>query len=491
GVLDRNVPELTLSVAHAYRELGLVRRSREVATALYESLRSDSNPQDQLQASQVAFFLTRLARNLEEEEQWLERSPQDSPAVQIELTRSRGQRALGERRLREADGLFAEVVRRLEEQGTADAAIVNNAALARVQRFECTGEVAHVDAAIAGLEHAVRLAPDNSLTLSNLAEILTFRARLRVLDRELHAASLRLDASAAKDLVDAISGDEGERLRAALRQDPAWRRAQEVTRQEQALAPRRTIGYGRAWSFIEGDDLEGLRALVARARAAAPLDTSDFVAERERYERGDSSERLLSDLAAERTDGESKLAEARRARHAPTLAAALFLLARSTIDHASYTTDLAGTRRAVQLLREARETWPALAARRTHAAALLQVALFEALPGAPALAQRWRQEQRRHSLHVFLLNAARADASAGERLRARPELAEAARLRLELEPAHLGIDDVILAELTGDRELAERAGGVRSGERTRLELELREALWPLPDYAVHRTLLSD
>ncbi|MBZ0120134.1 MAG: hypothetical protein K8H88_24305, partial [Sandaracinaceae bacterium] len=263
GVLDRNDPELTLSVAHAYRELGLVARSREVATALYESLRSGSNPQDRLQASQVAFFLTRLARNLEEEEQWLERSPQDSPAVQIELTRSRGQRALGERRLREADGLFAEVVRRLEEQGTADAAIVNNAALARVQRFECTGEVAHVDAAIAGLEHAVRLAPDNSLTLSNLAEILTFRARLRVLDRALHTASLQLDASGAEDLVDAISGDEGERLRAALRQDPAWRRAQEVTRQEQALAPRRTIGYGRAWSFIEGDDLEGLRALVA------------------------------------------------------------------------------------------------------------------------------------------------------------------------------------------------------------------------------------
>lgn len=491
ALLDRADPVTSLSVAHVYRELGLVRRAREIAEGVYHQTESATGEMAAIRGN-AAVMLSVLAMQPEDEELWLTRAPQDDPEVRIRLVAARAERAMREGNLREADRLLAEVVQHYEEQGEGDAAAANNGALAHQRRYQCTGDAAELERALTQLEQSLRLTPDNAIVLGNVAEMTLHRGEVRVLDHWVRAHVLRLSPAYAEALVSALrEGSVAAELATALREDASLRRSRELTRQEQVLAPQSTRPWMRAWQWAasENDEAE-VAALLSRVRAVEGLDTSSYEEARERAEDPEQEARSRAELDAAVTDAERVLEAAERTRHAPTTAAARFVLGNLLVARSLDRASIDDARRGVTLAREARAAWDGIGSSQLSVA-LTAVVLLETMEQSPALRAVFDERGRDLPAALALREAVGRDPSLSATLRARPELTEAAQLRADTPASELGLEDIALAELADHAGLRTAAAACRTRPVIRDSLELRALLFPSdPVVSARRSLLD-
>lgn len=492
GVLAQDDPATSLAVAHVYRELGIVRRAREVAEAIYRSTEGGAGETAPVRAA-AAMLMSLLSPRLEDEELWLGRAAQDSPEVRIRLVSVRARRAMREGDLREADRLLSEVVRHYDGLAEADGAAANNGAIAHEERYLCTGDARELERAVTLLERSLRLTPDNAVVLGNVAEMTSHRGEVRVLDRWVRTQVLRPSPTDARALVSVLrDGPLGAEVAAATREDAGVRRSRELTRQEQVLAPQSTRPWVRAWRWASEDDDEAeLASLLSRLRAVDGLDTSSYEDAREREDDPEERARAGAELDAAVTNAERVLEAAERGRHAPTTAAARLVLANLLLGRAVERAGADDARRAVSLLREARTEWGAIGGS-PLSGALATVALLEAMEGAPALRAVFDERGRHLSSILVMREAVSRDPSLAATLRARPELTEAAGERAGAPAIALGLEDIALAELADHAGLRAATAPVRARRAVRDSLELRALLYPGdPTVEARRALLAD
>ncbi|MBN8616929.1 MAG: hypothetical protein J0L92_40475, partial [Deltaproteobacteria bacterium] len=281
-VLAMGQPALDLEAAYTYRDLGLQRQATEIAQRLYDAGVAP-------QAQTAAMLMSLLASTLEDEELWLSRADQSNEFVQINLLQARARRTARDGDLRQADRLFGQVADRFLALSSHDQAALNNAAIAFEQRYECSGNAAHLARAVELMEQALRRAPESGITAANLAEILAYAGHVAVLDGFVHTRDLRLDASSAAELVDwLLSGSQRDAVMAALREEPRLRRALEISRQAQVLSPQRTHAYQAELDAAERlDDAAALATLAERVARVSNLETASAAADADRWARGE------------------------------------------------------------------------------------------------------------------------------------------------------------------------------------------------------------
>ncbi|AKF06753.1 hypothetical protein [Sandaracinus amylolyticus] len=467
SVLASGDEDLALQVARAYRELGLEPRAREVATGVYER-------GQQPQAGRAAMLLSILADRIEDTETWLARAPQDTPEVRTRLTDVRGQRALRERRYDDADRLFAEVARDWDRAGDRDMPALNNAAVALGARYEATADPSHLDAALDRLERAVRLAPDQSITISNLADAHRFRGTLRVLSRWLDGRALRLDRSQADALLGIMTaGAHRAEVIAALRDDPGIRRAIELTHQEQVLAPRRAGAWERELALLRRcGDPSALVDLEARIARVGELEVNE---QRAAWERGEWDAEILVHAERALADADDRLARARRGRDPRAVAALLTIRGNALLERATVRAESrdADVDLAIAAYREAAAAWPELGA----SSMLAQAHVTRALLRDASLRVRWEAERRRFSV-VAILHHASNDPAQAAQVRASSDVRDAVAALSALDPVVLRVDELWIAESAADAAMIARLAPVRAREDLRAAYAIDRRLDP-------------
>ena len=486
AVLARHEPELDLAVARAYRELGMMRRAREVATSVFERGESPA-------LEQAALMLATMADSLDDEQRWLERVPAEHPGVAARLLHLRARRMLQEGRLEEADRSLALVAAEYERDASIDPAAANNAALVYQQRYLCTGDPAHLRRALLGLDNALRLLPDSSLTLGNAAVMLRYDSNLRVLDRWVRTGTLRMEERQAAALVDSVaSGPLRDEVIASLLRDASAHRSLELTRQEQVLAPRRAWAYEQERERLSlVDDSDGLAALLGRIERAGDLDTTREDDLRVRWQQRSDEAQARRDASAAVDRATAILTGTRRSRHDPTIAAALLLLAQALMDRVDLGGGAGDARSAVEALREGQRLWPELGCERALAWALVTVAVREIMEEAGGLRDRWTDEGRVYRIDLFLHRATSGDGGAALLgvLRRRPEMQEGASLLSMAAAREPNLGDWLLGTIAGDPQLASLAEPARSRADKRLSQQIRARLAPGDADALERLAL--
>jgi hypothetical protein len=455
AILDRRQPELTLQVADAYRELGITARAREITEALY------SGSADQDWKWRAAFSRAHLALDLRDEELWLGRSDPRSPEVKRLLLEAKAGRLLADGKRVEADRAYAQVAAILDRDAAHNAVAANNAAIAWLGRHAATGELAHLRQAVGRLESAARLAPDSALLLGNLRDALARLGELTVLERWIRTRTLLVGGGETHTLLELLAaGSLRPDVLRAIGADPSFRRALDVARQEQVLAPQKAESYDlELWWPRRSADVAGLGALAARLERVPAIDGGDREEVRKRWRSGKMDAERRADAEKSLARARERLAGAETAGHAPTVAAAQLLLADSLDDMTYFSPRDELFREAVEASRTARRLWPEAGLEAGLARSLERLAVWSALPSSPALKKAWDEERRRLPLYLILHRALAGPGSAEVRgaLRGRPEIRETAEL-LRVSAARLpGIEEWVFARVTGDATLEELA----------------------------------
>ena len=477
GILQKKEPSLSLGVGHAYRELGLEPKARQVVEAVYNDT---SVEQDKRYIA--ASIRATLSTSHEDREKWLGLADPNSPYVKTQLLQVKGVRAVVQGQFAEADRAFAEEVAFHEKDAARDASAANNAAVAYTGRYQATGDVAHLRAAVKGFETAVRLDGDSAIVVGHLADALDQLAIVTVLDRWVDTRALRPDRSDARELASAmLEGPLRAEILSALEKDPNQRRALSVSRTEQILAPHKASAYRREldWLSLRADG-KGLGELSARLQALPPFDAQNAAAERAAWLSGAQDAELDSSTKREAAAWRSRIPELETSRKAPTAAAAWFRLGdllwlRTMVDSSAENLDAMA-----KAYRRAHELWPEGIPARSFSAGLTAVAIGKARALSPALAKAWETERRQFS-SLLLAYRASLGSDAEEvlaALRKQPELAEAAMLRRGKLDGRPALADWILARLAGDAELEKEAEKVFDGDVARLRAEIDARMYP-------------
>jgi hypothetical protein len=411
----------------------------------------------------------------DDEEAWLRKADQGRPSVRRNLDEVQARRLLREGKRREADAIYAKIAAEWDQEVGRDAAAPNNAAVALQARYMCTGNPQHLAAALSRLERARALVPDSSVVVGNLAGVAAHLAYVRVLATWFDLAVLTPDDSKALGLVQLLAaGPERAALARALRAEPALRRALELTRQVQVLAPQRAGSYTDELAIDALLDdrvgLERLRERLLRIEVAPDEGLQRWLA-------GDNDEVVLESLQDSAAWDDRVIADARRRGHPRTLAAALALRAETAGRISVLGEHLPSIERQVELLREAVALAPLEGMRARLGSALVVLAFARVAAASKALTDSWRRDRRQLGV-LMMVDAllAGGDAGALAALRQRPELTEAApMLAAELAQAP-DVKHWVFARLVGDADLEKRAADALAAPSKQLHAEIAALL---------------
>ncbi len=473
SLLDDDPLEVQLAVASTYRELGLVARAREVAEHVYETAEP---PLTHAAAQLIAV----MATDRDEVRTWLGRCDQSQASVRWRLLELEASDLVEKGDYAGADAKLAEVAAGWGEQSKHDSTAANNAALAVLSRYECTGEIARLREAVELLERSRSLAPDNALVVGNLGSSIELLASVELLELSLHPERLRLSHAEVQDLLIALlHGPEHARLRKAMSTSQSLRRALDMIQQEQVLAPKSASPYGRLlrWHSRRAD--ERALAQLARTVESVKVDLTDETAARAAAIAGSMDATALEDLEHQLTNYEALEGAVQRHGHRPTHAALLWLKADALQGLAVLRKDEPSARRAVEAFAAAHAQWDGLDTT-AHASALLHLAMLEATKDSATRddMDALRRQLGPEGLMAWLLRDGGATLTA---LRARPELAEAIALRRGVDAARLDVFDWLLAQLGSDAELLTASTTILSRPEIRTYYDLGPKLTPGPE----------
>lgn len=477
GILAKKSPDLSLSVATAYRELGLEPRARQVVEAVYND---KSVAQDK--RYQAANLRTYMATGLEDKEKWLELSDQSLPLVKAQLINVKGERALFLGKWSDAERAFAEETAYYEKGATHDAVAANNLATIYSQRYQASGDMAHLRSCVKWLDSAVRLKGDNAIVLNNLADALSQMAQVVALDKKIDLRALRLGQGDIKVLSGAaLDGSLRAEVMAALEKDPNQQRMLEISRRVQVLAPQRTEAYRRELEWYEErDDSKALGELRARLEAMKPFNEQNTTDARAAWVQGERDAELGWMLKQQADLWRNTIPTLEKTARPPTVAAAWLVFAsllyrRMWLDASTESID-----EMVRAYRRARELWPEGISERPLSGALFTAAIGKARFSSPALAKAWEADRRTISYSRLAYRAAQGPN--GEEvlaaLRKQPELAEAVALRRGKLDGKPSVSDWIMGRLAGDIEFENEAAKVFDRDVVRHEAEIEARILP-------------
>lgn len=478
AVLDTGSADQKLDAAFAYRELGLVQRSKQALEHLW-------NTEPQPTKDRAASAMAAMADRIEDDELWLSRIQTPTPVTRINLAHARARRLQRDGKLTEADAEFANVVAFHEKHAKTDAAAANNAAVALLERHACTGDVAYLDRAVEHFRSCRRLNPENGLLIAHMAEVLDDRAAVRLVESLVHVRPLRLAGRDAHALLSTLShGPMAEELKKRMATEPLVRELKEVTATEQVLGPGRTEPIARLqrWARYE-DDLPTLSALAQRAEAQhAAFDFSEELARDARSAAGTDTEQYSAALRAARGLLSSVVTDA----HAPTRATALLQRCIYEQQLAFLTPNAEAAHESVTDCEAARAAWPAMSIdlARLH----LGVALLELYPHSPALQAKWKSKLRVQDDTAFVSELL-LDPAINVDLVKQPAFSLALKASNELPTESLGLSDWALAVAGHDEALITRVKTALSSERGVVSHRLSVAMSPPGEGLEARTAL--
>jgi hypothetical protein len=475
-LLARNKPELSLAVGRAYRELGLIKRARTVAQAVYDQGTTS-------QMNEAAVLMALMATDRDQREAWFRKADQTDPFVKNNLLELEAGKALRGGKLDEADRKFAQVTQSYARSATRSSAAANNAGLAQARRYICTGEISHLDESIKYLESARRLQPDSSLVIANLASIIDHHVVLDVLGKWIRIRVLGLNDNEASRLIGALAaGPLRAEVLKLLRQDTRVRRLLDLQQQQEVLAPGRTGPYtAESGWYALLDDLQGMKQLKQRLDRVTALDTTDQDANLEKWLAGADDADRLENLRQHLARLDRLQQAAKRAGHKPTLAAVWLLKARTYLSLATIDNKLESIGQAVQAARTAHRLWPAVGASNMLANALVHSAILEAASRSPRLARLWKREGRRYGSYLFLHRVSGTAADLLPALRASPALREAVTLRKAALNDRPDLADWMLARAGGDASFTAATCEAFKRPLVRLGVEVDARLAPNSD----------
>ncbi|MGZ3458374.1 MAG: hypothetical protein ACXU86_07680, partial [Archangium sp.] len=268
GVVERKEPALTLEVVRIYRELDRLDQAEPLCEQVY------ATASDEGLKHNAAALLSHMTTDEEEAEKWLRKSDLHSPIIQDDLLQVEAQRALREGRLEDADRALAKCVAHRAREAKHNPAAANNTATALLNRYQATGDVAHLRSAVGYLEDAVRLAPDDALVMGNLADARELLGITTVLERWVRTKPLHLMDDEARELLWVLlKGPLREEVLRAVDEEPALRRSQELSQQEQTLAPGKSSAWERQLHWLRWHrDERGMAALAKRLETLPPFE---------------------------------------------------------------------------------------------------------------------------------------------------------------------------------------------------------------------------
>ncbi|PTL85666.1 lipopolysaccharide assembly protein LapB [Vitiosangium sp. GDMCC 1.1324] len=470
GVVERKDPELTLEVAHVYRDLDRI----DQATPLCEEVYATAT--DEASKHTAASLLSRMATDPDEEEKWLRKSDLSSPSIQNELLELEAHRALREGRLEDADRALAKSVAYRSREAKHNAVAANNTATTLMSRFQVTADMAHLRSAVRYLEDAVRLAPDNALVVGNLADAQEFLGTVTVLERWIRTKPLHLSNRDAEELLGVLSkGPLREEVLRAMDAEPSLRRSQELSQQEQTLAPGKASAWERQLQWLRRHrDERGLAALAKRLETLPPFEGGGKAVARRKWESGEMDAQLGKWAVQNVALAEAALKRAKQTNHAPTIAAAWHLLGETLVSKDYFEQKPEQLDTMLDAYRQAGKLWPQLGASGDLEQVLAIAAVERAMAKSEALAKVWKEERRTQSttalVHHALTGPAGAEVAAV--LRTQPELKEAAEHARERIKGAPEMDDWVLAKAAGDVVLEQAAAAVFSRPEVELGLAI-------------------
>jgi|GEM_PF-5023290 len=455
SVLDRKEDALTIAVANIYRNIGNPERATKITTDLYNAA---TDPKVKYSA---AFMLYHLGRNDEDQEKWLKVSDPNSESVKIALLeleatklRKKGDFAACDRKFEQAAKAHLEIAARSE-------AGYNNAAIAHMQRYACSGDVASLADAEKVLDRAYRAASDSPIVVANFASILLSNTYLRVIAKRIDIKAIKLTQSEAYDLIEALlDGPERAQVLADFNADPAYRKAFQLYTQLEVLQPNSTSAYSAALSHAKfARDAAEAAAVVDRLKRAPKLDTSETKTARDEFIAGKTDARIKEDLDAQITRLEPLLTA--KGLSARTQAAVAYLLAHALGREGIVFGNLEQVAKAAALDATVDKGWPGL-----HTDGLAHVIVDQI--GLALDKDRWVKERRVRNAAAVLDQLA-ADPLVAK-IKADPKWAQVAPLLRAIKTTP-GIADLRLARQTGDAEAIAKVAVVLDDKLTRLDRE--------------------
>jgi hypothetical protein len=471
-LLGKADPQLELSVARAYREVGVITRSRAVTEGVYNKGTSPFR-------EQAALLMSLMADTIDDRRTWLTRSDQNTPLVQTSLLELEADSACSDGQAQEGDRKYKDAARRYLEGSELDESNFNNAALAQAARVACTGQRASLDEAIQLMHRALRIAPDSSLLAENATPLHEYRGMLRVLSRWLDPSALHLDSGDATNLIDALEdGPHRDELRSALRDDADVKQARELARNARVLAPGHPDPYQVEEAWLERfEDAPGLSALLGLVRTQK-LDTGPMAAARKQWLDG-----KLDNSRRERLHKEeaklTRLIAGVPASQAVSLAALRYLEGELATRLMDLDDPLPRAEQAVRAFEAADQLWPAIGAHRRLPQALLIAAAVRAGSTAPALASRLHDEMREYGWSLTIGRIVDgSDAAVLAAIKAQPEFARAVEVARGAPVEHPASWDWLLARLAGDTASADQVAVRLFDEKRKVGAELNRLLNP-------------
>ena len=445
-LLARKDPELALDVARRYRDLGQHSRANEVAQGVFDQSKDEVK-------NRAAILLSLLADTLEDQEKWLMAADQSSSYVKSSLTEVQASKAFRAGDLTLADEKFQRAYELYANEPDKGASGANNAAVALSARYGCTGDPHHLIHAVELLEKARRLAPTDAVILQNLERPLSHLAELDALRSWLNTPVLKLSADELESVIGWLdAGESRDAVLTALRQSSYLRRARDVARQARVLGPSWQEPYYSElrWATIF-EDAEGITAVKQQVQAAERIDREAAKRQREHWISGvdDARTRLRVEGAIVRYT--ATLAKLEAANAGPSRAVIRALWADQEDSLSLLDSDgAAHAEKALVLLRQAQQDWPALKLQAELASQLARLALLRLGPSTQA-------ELRRAGSTLSLWRRMR-DSNSAElaKLKAQPELLEAAKALSTAPDRSLSPLSFVLGTLLGNQELLDR-----------------------------------
>ncbi len=443
-------PAEKIELVEVYRDLGLSERARALAEKVYEE-------GDGAMKFRAAHLRALIASDLGDRETWLRRSDTSQEQVALELDEARADRLYEQGKESEADAIYAKVAATLERGAQHNPVAANNAALSHQERFRCTGDAKHLDAALRLLEAAFRGQPDSAMVAGNLAATTIYAGQVRVLERVLPMRVLRPTSHESEALIASLlDGPRRAELLGLLRSEPHLRRANEVLRQFEVLSPQWTQAYEQEIDLAGMlDDRAAPVAIEQRVNAQPALDTAAGARNYERWVAGELDEEVRRSYQG-RITRSARLAAAARDKGDKAAAGAALAMQALTLGERGFAFGtVEDLDQAVALQREAHQLWPA-GGERLLAWALVEAAILHARADSPEMATLWKEAQRRYSPHEALLAVRASGAAATEAVRKRAELREALEL-LRADPgSRPALSTLVVARVAGDEPLATR-----------------------------------
>jgi hypothetical protein len=482
-VVARKVPELSLAVADTYRDLGLPVQAKKIAEEVWKT--AGQEQEKQRAAMLLAHLVKDISDDEKEEETWIERGDPKSLAVEDLKLHLEVRRLTRQGKFAEADKVFTKIAALYEPHAARDAVAANNLALVYQHRFQVSGDREHLQTALKHLENARRLEPQNAMVISNLASVLAHAGVVAVLDRWVKTRVLAPSNEDTYTVLSALlEGPLRGEVLAALRKDRGFQRSLDLAAEEQALAPQRPVGYQWQlyWLTIT-EDTAALEAMEKRLAAMPPFDAS-ATAESRRRRRDDAQMQVRKTHARQLVErAEQTVQRVEQGGHAPTLAAARFLLA----EHRARLLELDRAPEHVEpmleVARKAAQGWPEGGAAEGLPSLLISAATARAAAEVPAVKTALDAEGRIWSggmlLHRLTTGPQGAEVLAA--LRQRPEIAEAARLRKARGSNRPSLYDLMLARVAGDAELEQAAAAAFDRRDLGAELAIEALMAPGQD----------